>query len=126
MDHMDHVLSTYLRSKKFLPAIRSGITLAQETLNCYYSRTDQSEVYRIAMSKFLFFIFSHKLTYIIVLHPKHKLSYFKTACWEDEWITTAEQLVRDEFTNSYMNAEADSDANSVELIPDSNAKDTKV
>ena len=78
------------------------------------------------MSKFLLFIFSHKLTYIIVLHPRHKLSYFKTTRWEDEWITTAEQLVRDEFTNSYMNTEADSDANSVELIPDSNAKDTKV
>ncbi|KIM52800.1 hypothetical protein SCLCIDRAFT_140278, partial [Scleroderma citrinum Foug A] len=51
MDHIDHVLSEYSRNKKFLPSIRSGISIAHETLNCYYSRTDQSEVYRIAMSK---------------------------------------------------------------------------
>jgi hypothetical protein len=37
-----------------------------------------------------------------VLHPRHKLSYFKTAGWEDEWIKTAEALVRDEFERSYM------------------------
>ena len=51
MDHIDQVLLTHLCNKKFLPSIRSGVSLGQETLNCYYSRTDQSEVYRIAMSK---------------------------------------------------------------------------
>lgn len=38
---------------------------------------------------------------IIVLHPRHKLSYFKNAGWEDEWVDTAETLVRDEFKRSY-------------------------
>ena len=52
MDHIDQVLSTYSRNKSFLPSIRSGVSLTQETLNCYYSCTDQSEVYRIAMSKY--------------------------------------------------------------------------
>ena len=51
MDHIDQVLSTHSRNKKFLPSIRSGVSLGRETLNRYYSRTDQSEVYRIAMSK---------------------------------------------------------------------------
>ena len=37
-----------------------------------------------------------------MLHPRHKLSYFKTAGWEDEWIKTVEALVRDEFERSYM------------------------
>ncbi|KIM51312.1 hypothetical protein SCLCIDRAFT_94885, partial [Scleroderma citrinum Foug A] len=77
MDHIDQELMTYSRDKKYLPSIRSGVSLAKETLNHYYSHTDTSEVYRIAM----------------VLHPRHKLSYFKTACWPDEWINTAEDLV---------------------------------
>jgi hypothetical protein len=34
---------------------------------------------------------------VIVLHPRHKLTYFKAAGWQDDWIHTAEQLVRDEF-----------------------------
>jgi hypothetical protein len=37
----------------------------------------------------------------IVLHPRHKLSYFKNAGWEDEWVETAEALVRDEYKHSY-------------------------
>ena len=51
MDHIDQVLSTHSHNKKFLPSIRSGVSLGRETLNRYYSRTDQSEVYHIAMSK---------------------------------------------------------------------------
>jgi hypothetical protein len=38
---------------------------------------------------------------IPVLHPRHKLSYFKKAKWEDDWIKAATQLVRDEFDLSY-------------------------
>lgn len=36
-----------------------------------------------------------------VLHPRHKLSYFKKAKWEGEWIKAAMQLVRAEFDTSY-------------------------
>ena len=63
--------------------------------------------------------------YIIVLHPRHKLSYFKTARWEDEWIATAERLVRDEFASSYMNIEANNSIDIVEATPDKE-KDIKV
>jgi hypothetical protein len=38
----------------------------------------------------------------LVLHPRHKLSYFKTAGWEQEWIETAKELVRDAFQRSYQ------------------------
>ena len=38
------------------------------------------------------------------------------ARWEEEWIATAERLVRDEFTNSYMNIEANNDIGIVETI----------
>ena len=36
-----------------------------------------------------------------VLHPRHKLAYFKSACWEDTWIDAAERIVRAEFNRSY-------------------------
>ncbi|KAF9561572.1 hypothetical protein CPC08DRAFT_600203, partial [Agrocybe pediades] len=55
------------------------------TLNKYYNATDHSEVYRIAM----------------VLHPRHKLSYFKKAGWKDSWIQTAEDIVRAEYERTY-------------------------
>ena len=58
MDHINQVLSMYSHNKSFLPSICSDVSLAQETLNCYYSGTDQSKVYHIAMSKyFINFIF---------------------------------------------------------------------
>jgi hypothetical protein len=36
-----------------------------------------------------------------VLHPRHKLEYFKEAGWETSWIETAEELVRDRFDRDY-------------------------
>jgi hypothetical protein len=36
-----------------------------------------------------------------VLHPHHKLDYFKTAGWEAEWIQTASDLVHHEFNFAY-------------------------
>jgi hypothetical protein len=49
MDHIDRALTMASRNKDNLKSIRTGVSLAQDTLNRYYSRTDQSEVYRIAM-----------------------------------------------------------------------------
>ena len=37
----------------------------------------------------------------MVLHPPHKLTYFKKAHWESEWIQTAESLVRNELERPY-------------------------
>jgi len=37
----------------------------------------------------------------LVLHPRHKLRYFKNAGWQDEWIERAEEIVRTEFDLSY-------------------------
>lgn len=47
---------------------------------------------------FLHSIFTH---FILVLHPRHKLAYFRSAGWPQEWIHTAEKLVRSEFKQSY-------------------------
>jgi len=46
-----------------------------------------------------------------VLHPCHKLHYFKTAGWQDDWIQTTETLVHNEFECSYLSANDDNDSN---------------
>ncbi|KAG2109333.1 uncharacterized protein F5147DRAFT_561352, partial [Suillus discolor] len=72
MDHIDKMLMSYLCNKKYLPSIHLAVRLAKKTLNQYYQLTDRSHTYWISM----------------VLHPQHKLLYFKAADWEDNWIQT--------------------------------------
>jgi hypothetical protein len=36
-----------------------------------------------------------------VLHPRHKLQYFRNAGWDDDWVETAHEMVRDIFDNAY-------------------------
>jgi hypothetical protein len=43
---------------------------------------------------------------LVVLHPHHKLDYFKTAGWDDEWIETARNIVCEEFERSYKVSDA--------------------
>ena len=38
---------------------------------------------------------------LLVLHPHHKLQYFKNAGWQDEWIKRAEEIVHTVFDLSY-------------------------
>ncbi|KAG2085570.1 uncharacterized protein F5147DRAFT_588943 [Suillus discolor] len=85
MDHIDESLTTHSFDQNLNSAIHAALTMGKKTLDRYYSLTDSSQTYRIAM----------------VLHPRHKLSYFKTAGWEAEWIQTASDLVRHEFDFAY-------------------------
>lgn len=39
--------------------------------------------------------------FYIVLHPRHKLEYFKKAGWEASWIKAAEEILRVEYDRSY-------------------------
>ena len=84
------------------PAIRAALKVAKCTLNRYYSLTDASETYRIAMgASSCSLVFICSLIYLTVLHPQHKLDYFKKADWETSWIETAEQLMRERFDSDY-------------------------
>jgi hypothetical protein len=40
---------------------------------------------------------------LLVLHPRYKLCYFEKLAWDPEWITTAEEIIKDEFKHSYSN-----------------------
>lgn len=51
MDHIDKGFTSAIQNTKTHPAIRSALSFAKKTLNKYYSATDSSDVYRIAMGK---------------------------------------------------------------------------
>ncbi|OBZ79948.1 putative AC transposase [Grifola frondosa] len=50
---------------------------------------------------------------INLLHPRHKLSYFKQARWEPEWIDEAERIVREKYELSYEKRPCDEDDSDV-------------
>ncbi|KAF9536176.1 hypothetical protein CPC08DRAFT_618484, partial [Agrocybe pediades] len=85
MDRIDRELATNAISSRYLPSIQAALAMGKKLLNKYYNMTDHSEVYRIAM----------------VLHPRHKLEYFKNAGWQADWIKAARQIVEDEFNRAY-------------------------
>ncbi|KAF8814220.1 hypothetical protein BYT27DRAFT_7082723 [Phlegmacium glaucopus] len=85
MDHIDEHLVTAALSPIYPVAIKAALAIGKATLNRYYHKTDHSEVFWIAM----------------VLHPQHKLNYFKKAGWEEAWVERSEDLVHTEFERSY-------------------------
>ena len=51
-----------------------------------------------------------------MLHPRHKLSYFKSQNWEPEWIQTAEDLVREQYARNYArDVESDGEPDEVNV-----------
>jgi len=49
MDHIDEHLATAATNRRYPLAIQAALAIGKKTLNRYYDRTDQSEIYRIAM-----------------------------------------------------------------------------
>ncbi|TRM60917.1 hypothetical protein BD626DRAFT_406757, partial [Schizophyllum amplum] len=85
MDELDQCVATMSIQPDIEPAIRAAAALAKRTLNRYYSLTDQADAYRISM----------------VLHPRHKLEYFKNIGWSDAWIADAEAVTRSVYNDNY-------------------------
>jgi hypothetical protein len=50
-----------------------------------------------------------------VLHPRHKLSYFKSLHWLPDWIQTTEDLIRAEYNRSYATKDDLGDIADVEV-----------
>jgi hypothetical protein len=80
IDRIDTMLSES-STEPLTPAVKHGLSFARRVLNKYYSKTDDSNIYRIAM----------------ILHPQIKLKYFQRHKWSQEWIDTAEAILREEF-----------------------------
>ena len=101
MDHIDEYMATACQNMKISKAIRSALTLGKQTLNRYYNKTDQSDVYRIAMGSLFLLLIYFNWVSSTVLHPRHKLQYFEKAGWKDTWIKTSREIVRTEFDQTY-------------------------
>ena len=98
MDHIDKRLATDARNSRFNCAVCASLGVARKMLNRYYTLTDMSEVYQIAMGTFVphlpsVFYSDHRFAPHVVLHPHHKLAYLKNAQWEEEWMDTASEIV---------------------------------
>jgi hypothetical protein len=68
------------------------------------------------------FLRSHALVSFVsgfpVLHPRHKLAYFKKSRWEPEWIENAETLVREVFKTYKERASTpDEDSTNADITP---------
>ncbi|KAF8180271.1 hypothetical protein K438DRAFT_1447906, partial [Mycena galopus ATCC 62051] len=63
------------------PSVKMALLLTKKTLNWYYGRTDESNVYRISM----------------ILHPGLKMAYFKKQNRPSDWLDNARHIIRSEY-----------------------------
>ncbi|KAE9386310.1 hypothetical protein BT96DRAFT_744661, partial [Gymnopus androsaceus JB14] len=74
MDAIDEAFATgIIEQKELCTPLCYALSVGKKTLNKYYSLSDDSHIYRIAM----------------VLHPSFKLSYFRQLNWQEQWIQDA-------------------------------------
>jgi hypothetical protein len=118
MDHIDSVLATNAIDKRYCLAIQAALTIGKKTLNHYYSKTDLSNVYRIAMGnvRVIYFHNASLNRCLTVLHPRHKLEYFRKADWTEDWIEVAKRIVRDEYERTYKVTEGDVEVDDSEKV----------
>ena len=103
MDHINKVLATSSDDRdQFSLPIRVALVIGKNTPNQYYNNADSSETYHIALSTYHSHISEVLLiTFWSDLHPHHKLSYFKTQDWKEQWVDTAHNIIHAEYNHSY-------------------------
>lgn len=110
MDHLNLELATKSQDIKLHSTVCVALTFSRRILNKYYSLTDASEVYHIAMgASFLNLLSSLSHSEMCepstVLHLSYKLQYFKLWDWEKLAIDIAWELVELEFMHEYINVD---------------------
>ncbi len=106
MDVLTEFLDRTADQHDLLPIIRAAAQRGRAILDKYYSRTDDSIIYRIAMgssSSHSSVALSIQLIsrLLAVLHPAYKLDYFRRHNWPAAWIKVVEDLVREEWETYY-------------------------
>ncbi len=92
-------------------AVRMACYRAMLVLNKYYAKSDESVIYRIAVSKSILI----KRLYIktlAVMHPGYKLQYFRSQNWLQDWIDEAIVVLCEEW-NDYKPQSATPSSTSV-------------
>lgn len=116
MDHIDEYLATAAQNTDYSLSICAALAIGKKTLNRYYNKTDHSEVYRIAMGKISCTNNNSSTNIFLVLHPRHKLHYFKSAGWNETWIKAARTIVREEFDRTYAFMDVDVETVSADAV----------
>ncbi len=119
MDHIDTYFATATQNDGYSASLCAALAIGKQTLNRYYNKTDHSEVYRIAMGK-VSSNMMNSINNLLVLHPRHKLHYFKTAGWEPEWIKAAHDILWEEFDRTYAFMDWDN-----EIVPKHKVRDLR-
>jgi hypothetical protein len=63
MDHIDKHLATAAINNEYPLAIKAALVIGKKTLNCYYNKTDHSEVFRIVTGMYFFTLLLFFLIY---------------------------------------------------------------
>lgn len=126
------VISVIDKLTAFLDKIASDVSLplgvraaalnGLKILNKYYSKTDESIMYRAAMSELLLSLALDASDFITVLHPKKKLTYFRDNGWLPDWIESACAVVVELWEDYKPDKQASGLAN--EVGPSHNPLDT--
>ncbi|KAF8591457.1 hypothetical protein K439DRAFT_1327204, partial [Ramaria rubella] len=85
IDILTATLDQYSSGNSLFPAVRAAAAKGCDILNKYYSLTDESIIYRVAM----------------ILHPRYKTLYFQCQKWPESWIDTTVSLVCEQWEHHY-------------------------
>lgn len=108
IDVLTRHVDAFAADETLTPAVRAAARRGRLILDKYYSLTDDSIVYRIAMSKHpLSCRLLHANGILLVLHPNYKMNYFRDQGWEEEWVSAAMELTRSEWAAYYRPAAQD-------------------
>ncbi|OJT13582.1 hypothetical protein TRAPUB_9870 [Trametes pubescens] len=101
MDLLTEHVDEFIADETLHPAVRGAAKRGRAILDKYYTLTDTTTVYRIAM----------------MLHPRYKTQYFKDQSWPDEWITEAREIIEEEWTSNYKPKEDAPAAAEIPIAP---------
>ncbi|KAK7454590.1 hypothetical protein VKT23_011342 [Stygiomarasmius scandens] len=86
MDWITETLGKVRNNASLNSAIRLGAVQGIAMTNKYYSKTDFSDLYHVAM----------------IIHPEHKTQYFRKQDWPEEWISQAVKIAREIWQDQYQ------------------------
>ena len=102
MDHLDQHLATSALDLSLPASIRATTTLGKCTLDKYYTMTNHSEMYRIAMGKFHYLRTYPTLIYLTASPTSMPQAWLlQDGQVDKEWIDAARQIVHDKFECTY-------------------------
>jgi hypothetical protein len=113
MGHIDEVLTANTIDQCFTAPIQAALTMGKQTLTRYHNKTELSEVYWIAIGVHSLFHLIPVSDFSKVLHPCHKLTYFKNAGWSEKRHKLAYVAVQDTFEMFYKNTRRSEQPNDV-------------